>query len=71
MMTINREGRSQCMCGRPAMVVSGKLEWGALGTNFTVGICLKSGAAISVCQLAPPSTTELAEMKKLMEGLPF
>jgi hypothetical protein len=53
------------------MAVSGKLEWGALGTNFAVAICLKSGAAISVCQLAPPSTTELAELKKLMEGLPF
>ena len=71
MMKIRREERSKCTCGRPAVVVAGKLEDGALFVEFTVGICLKSGAPISECRLAPPTRGELNSMEAALRQNPF
>jgi hypothetical protein len=70
-MKIRREERSKCTCGRPAMVLAGRLEDGALFVDFVVGICLKSGAPISECRLAPPTASELEELKRALQQQPF
>jgi hypothetical protein len=71
MMKIRREERSKCTCGRPAVVVSGRLEDGALFVDFTVGFCLKSGVPISECRLAPPTRGELSSMETALKQTPF
>jgi hypothetical protein len=70
-MKIRREERSKCTCGRPALVVCGTLEVGALSTSFNVGLCLKSGGPISECRLALVTKQELESMEAEMRQQPF
>ena len=63
MMTVRGEERSKCTCGRPALVICGTIEVGALSATFNVGLCLKSGAPISECRLVPPTSAELQELE--------